>query len=383
MTGVTLTHGGLDWRFWPEPSPPRAARWQVIASAQLIDELTGLPARTAVEAASGTPGLLARASAGGLVGIVGRPAALYPAPWPAIPPAVRIEISGPGFLPLELAGDLPPQPTFPDQFGPLDFGTVALHRTPTRVSGRAVEVDATPVAGATVAVTRIWTTFDDIAGPGDPPDGLSLLLPLRADRPAGATVRERPLNLLPGGKSLLQPVGAGSVRLKLSDRQGLALNQPLAVEPGDPERTEYGVPVDIETGSSPDQAAWVTLAFPLVRAHRQGSDVVPVGLGVPGASNQLLQDARQGDQTLLLDGLAGFAPGQTTLEISGGGLPDEYHAFSLWRDLTAADGGFRLPPLHRLAHVELTASGGGQPQPARRIISLSGWPDAIADMVFA
>src|SRR5690606_18604099 len=198
------------WRFWPEPSPARGARFQVIASAQLVDELTGLPALVNVRASSGMPGPLARASGGGLVGLVGRPAALYPEPWPAPPPRVRIDVTAAGFLPIELDGDLPPQPLFPAQFDPLDLGTIGLHRTPTRISGRAVEVDMTPVAGAIVEATRIWTAAEAIAGPGDSPNGVSLLLPLRADRPAGATVRRRNLNLLPGDKSLLTPVGDGA-----------------------------------------------------------------------------------------------------------------------------------------------------------------------------
>ncbi len=382
MTSTVLSAGGLDWRYWPPPALAPAARYQVIAVAQVIDELTGAPPREPLHSSTSQNGLHARASAGGLVGLAGRPTALYPDPWPGIPPRVTLEATADGFLPLALAGDLPAQPGFPTTFARLDFGTVALHRTPTSLSGRAVDAAGAPVAGATVAVTGIWAMVDAILGAAAAPTGLSLWTGLYADRPAGATVQRRTLTILANPKTLLLPAAAGATEIKISNRQALVLNRPLAIEVGDPERTEYMPIAVIDASSSDDQPAWITLHHPLARPHPAGVDVARTGFMAPGAANPLALDARRGDQTLLTTALAGLSPGQPTVEVLGGAAPAEYHGFSLWETVTGPDGRFRLPPIHRIAHLELTASGGGQPQPAQRIISLVGEAEANADLVF-
>ncbi|SMF02927.1 hypothetical protein SAMN06265365_10645 [Tistlia consotensis] len=382
MTGTLVNAAGLDWRYRPEPALPAAARHQAIAVAQLVDELTGLPPRVPLRVSTPQGGLVARASAGGLVGLAGRPAALYPDPWPVVSPSVSLLAEADGFLALPLAAELPPQPGFPASFVRQDFGTVALHRRPTRLSGRAVDAAGAAVAGASVAVTGIWTTTDALPDPAAAPNGLSLWPGLYADRPAGATAQRRTLTLLAGPKTLVQPAAAGQTRIRLSDRQSLLLDRPLAIEPGDPERTEYLAAAAIDGSSSADQPAWVTLHHPLARAHPAGIQVVRTAFNAPGAANALTSAGRRGDQSLLTAGLAGLTPANTTIEISGGPAPDEHHGVALWRTVTGPDGRFNLPPIHRVAHLELTASGGGQPQPARRVVSLSGAPEAVADLVF-
>lgn len=382
MTSTLVSANGLDWRYWPEPAPPGAARYQAIAVAQLVDELTGLPPRVPLRVSTPLAGLRATASAGGLVGLAGRPAALYPDPWPAPAPSVVLQVEAGGFQPLELSADLPPQPGFPGSFTRLDFGTLALHRRPTRLSGRAVDAAGTPVAGATVAVTGLWATVDAILGAAAAPNGLGLWPGLYADRSVGSTVRRRTLTLLAGPKTLVEPAPAGATRLKLSNRQALLLNRPLAIEPGDPERTEYLPVAAIDTSSSDDQPAWVTLHHPLARPHPAGAEAVRTSFAAPGAVNALTRAGRRGDQSLLTAGLAGLAPGNPTVEISGGPAADEYQGVALWRTVTGPDGRFGLPPIHRVAHLELTASGGGQPQPARQIVSLAGEVEAIAELVF-
>jgi len=383
MSGVAIIAGGREWRFWPDVVPTPAARHQVIAFAQLIDELTDAPPRAPVQVSTSIAGLSAKGSAGGFVGVSGRPAALYPNPWPAVSPSISFEIAADGFLPLSLSDSLPAQPGFPTDFVRRDFGFVLLRRQPTRISGRAVDALGAPVAAATVSVTGVWMTVDAISGAAAPPNGLSLTAGLYADRPVGATVRSRALSLLASPKKLMEPVPAGAIRLKLSDRQALVVGEPLAIEPGDAERTEYAPVGTIDAASSADQPAWITLQHPLARAHAAGVDVHRTALAAPGPANQLVSGGRGGDVTLLTDGLAGFTPAQPTLQITGGAPFDEYHGFALWRVATGPDGRFALPPIHRLAHIELTASGGGQPQPARRVVSLSGAPEMTADLIFS
>ncbi len=382
MTATVVNAQGLNWRFLTETPMPIAARHQVVLRAQVLDELTGLPPRTGLAVRSPIVGLTPRVSAGGIAGLAGRPYALYPTPWPAVPPQVELQVESDLYLPLRLAGALPPQPGFPAAFAPLDLGTVALHRRPTRISGRVVDAAGTPVAGATVSVSAIWTTVDAILAAGAAPDGLSVPVGLYADRPPGATLRQRTLNLLGGPKTLHRPAAAGTTRIQLSDRQSLVPNRPIAIETGDAERTEYIVAAAIDTTSSADQPAWITLAHPLARAHPQGCAVRRTTLAAPGPANPLALAARAGDATILTVGLAGFAPGQPTLEITGGGPVPEYHGIGLWATTTGADGGYALPPIHRLAHLELTASGGGPPASTSVVISLSGAPAITADLVF-
>jgi hypothetical protein len=376
---------GRVWRLLPETPPlAQAERAQVLARALLIDELTGEPPTGRAVVTSRMPGLRGVAAEGGHVGLSGRPAALFPAAWPLAPPVPRLALDArlPAFLPVALAADLVAQPDWPDAFRLHDFLQVALHRRPTLVSGRVASRTTGPVAGATVEVTEVWTTFAAIGGAGIPPNALSLWAGFYADRPAGGSLRRRSLTLQPPVRTLTRPANAGDTVLRLSDRQGLVVDRPLAIEPGDPERVEYVLIAAIDTGAAADLPAAVTLAHPLARGHDAGAAVQRTTFAAPGPVNAITRAARRGDLSLFANGLNGIAPANPTIEVSGGGVPAEYHGLAPWRTTSDAEGAFRLPPIHRVAHLRLRASGGGQPASAEIIVSLSGPGEAAADLLF-
>lgn len=382
MSGVLIEAGARSWRLLAGPDPREAARLQAILSAQLLDELTGAPPRAVIDVSTVSRGMWARASASGRIGLVGRPAALFPDPWPVAPsPSVEIRAETTDHLPRRLARDLDPQPNMPERYALTPLGDIELHRRPTTFSGRLVSRLTGPVAGATVSVTTYWSTFAGITGAGLPADGLCLWSGLYADRAAGATVQRRTFNL-PDVKVLNAAAPGGATELLLSDRQGLLVGRPLAIEPGDPEREEYIAIAAIDTGLSADQPALVTLNYPLRRAHGAGVAVARTTVASSGAPKILDRAGLSGDVSIYLNNLTGITAAHRTVEISGGGpgLTPEFHSFSLWRAVTGADGQFRLPPIHRAAHLEIEAAGVAGADPIR--VSLNAPGDALADMLF-
>jgi hypothetical protein len=381
VSGVLVEAGARRWRVLGGQAPREAARLQAILSAQLRDELTGAPPLAAIDASTETRGMGARASPSGRIGLVGRPAVLFPDPWPAPAPSAAIRIETRDHFPLSLATELDPQPDMPDRYAPTALGDFDLHRRPTTFSGRVVSRLTGPVAGADVAVTLYWQAFADIAGAGLAADALSLWSGVYADRAAGATVQRRTFNL-PDSKLLNAVAQAGDTQLLLSDRQSLLVGRPLAIEPGDPEREEYIGIAAIDTTLSADQPALVTLEHPLRRAHAAGTTVARTTVASSGAPKTLDRDARGGDVSIYLSDLAGILPTHRIVEISGGGpgLAPEYHSFARWRATTGPDGRFRLPPIHRAAHVEIEALGVPGASPIRATLNAPG--DALADILF-
>ncbi|MGK7865355.1 hypothetical protein [Falsiroseomonas sp. E2-1-a4] len=376
---------GQNWRFLPETPPlTQASRAQVLARAQLIDELTGQPPAGRPSVTTRTPGTHPVSSEGGHIGLSGRPAALFAAAWPLLPPFPRIDMAAvlPGFMPVTRMADLVAQPAWPADFLLHDFGQVDLRRQPTWLSGRVASRTTGPVAGAIVEVAEIWTSFVGIAGAGLVPNALSLPAGLYASRPAGATVRRRGLNLQPPSQTLARAANAGDRVIRLSDRQGLLVNRPLAIAAGDPERAEFILVIAIDAGAAADLPATVTLAHPLARGHDAGTAVQRTTFAGAGAVNTIARPARRGDISLFTSGLAGIAPGNSTIEIIGGGAVAEYHGFAAWRSTADAQGAYRLPPIHRAAHLRLRASGSGQPNPAEIVVSLTSPGEAAADLLF-
>ena len=383
MTTHTIRSGDTLWTHVVTPALPLAARYQVIAEAQVIDELTGTPPRVPLNVRRSDMRMDTRTAPGGHVGLAGRPAALFPDPWPAITPTVAIQISADGYLPTRLTGALPPQPGYPATFQPLDFGTVLLRRRPTVIDGRVRAIDGQPVGGAQVTVSAIWDTLPAISGPALADLGLGLTRPLSAPRPLGSTVTARALIAAAPAKVLAQAADAGALRIRLGDRQGLAVGDVLAIGSTDAARKDIATVAAIDLTSSADQRAWVTLDHPLVHAHGGGTQVIQASLGAPGPINPTTRDALPGDRTVLVQTLNGIAPGPAVIELAGGATPPELHRPALWQATADADGHYQLPPIHRLAHLTLQATHATPPTPATRNITQSGAPRARLDLSFS
>lgn len=350
------------YRFCPDPVPAAGNRLRALMRARLFDELTGQPLESDIELRTQTAGLTPRVARGGLVGLTGHPGRLFPqldiAP---VPLGMRVVSSR--YIPRDLAGTLGPIAGFPDQFTPLDLGDVAMHRAATTLRGRTLRrgsLAPSVVTGASVEIAGYWPAFPpaDVvpATVMEPANLIALSPPVYAARADGVTqVRRRDAVAVPGlDKTLLLPAGAGATRVRLSDRDGIAAGVLLIIASADAMRRERIVVTIVETASSVDQPAWVSLSLPLAYTHLDGTLCQPANLLAGSAPNLLTRVAIPGDATLYLDGLTALAAGVTVEVDDGGGTP-EYHEADLYRTVSDAEGYFRLPPLARAAMVALHA----------------------------
>jgi hypothetical protein len=388
MTVRTVIADGANWRFWPDDPPPVAARAQAILQARVVDEVTGVPPAVPLVARTTLAGAGARSGPGGRVGIVGRPRLQFPDVMPT-PPMLDLTVEADGFLPLELRTALPAQPAaYPNDFTPAVLaGDQNMRRRATRLAGRVISRTLGPLNNATVSVTGVWVRLDGIAlpSPAAAPDGMPMLSGAYAARTVpGASLRRRNFTLGAPAKRLARPAVAGDTELVLSDRQAIGAGDVLAIEPGDPERVEFIGLAAVSTTSSADQPARVTLDHPLRRTHVDGVACMRAVPGAGGAPNAVAREILPGDATVWAAGLAGIGAGTTSIEVFGGGpAASEYHASETYVATTGAEGDWRLPPIHRIAHLRLRASHASQPQPSVRIVTLEwGVAEMHVDFLF-
>jgi hypothetical protein len=385
MTTRTVLAGDAAWSFSPEVPPPTVAdRSQAILRLRLIDETTGQAPALPVAAATTLPGGVARASSGGLVGVVGQPSVAFYAP--AIATAhVDLRVTAAGFLPLAIDRPIGAQPGYPNAFATVDLGDVALHRAPSWLSGRMVSRATGPLSGGTVLVSGIWARMQHPAIPPAAPNAMPCYAGLYSDRDTSATVARRNFTPAAAVKALLLPGVAGDLTLKASDSVGIAAGDVVAIDPGDPERVEFIGIASIAAGSSTDQPATLTLDFPLRRDHPQQATLARAVPGPGGPANAVTLAARAGDTTVWTAGLAGIGAGTTAIEIAGGGagFKTEYQPSAWYRTATGGEGDYSLPPIHRAAAIELTATHASQPNPLIRTVVL-GWGQTtvITDFVY-
>jgi hypothetical protein len=152
-------------------------------------------------------------------------------------------------------------------------------------------------------------------------------------------------------------VPAGATSLRVSNAQGVAAGTLFAVDAGDPDRLEYAEVVSVAAASTPDQPATVTVTPPLAGGHRTGAVVQRMTAGAAGASRALTREALPGDGVLFLANLAGLATGDT-VRVAGGGGANEHHRVRLFDVVTDAAGYYRLPPLGRVAQLNVRAQSG-------------------------
>jgi hypothetical protein len=264
-------------------------------------------------------------------------------------------------LPLQAAASLMADPTFPKTFTPPPLIDLTLHREPISISGRAVRVDGsapTPLAGATVSVTGIWRTPPpaNMTVPASPANLVSLRPPLYSNRPA-LTQFMRRRNLTPAAgadKKLAHHLLPGANQLLLSDRQGLAAGDVLLIDATEPDLAEF-IAIKIVPLTNPaDQPTLITLEYPVIQAHRREVLVKRVTPEPPGVQQSFSAEAIAGDSCVFLDGLAGLA-GASEVEITGPPGPDEHHTLLNFSVLSDGDGYYRLPPLSRVAQLEIHA----------------------------
>ncbi len=340
---------------------PLAYRMSVVVKARLRDELTDLAPVTTATVQASMNGLTSRATEGGIAGVVGIPIELFSTPSLATDPYdFSITFSVEAYLPVTQQITLGPIANFPNVFAAVDLGVVQLHRQPMIIHGRVV----TGGPQAEISISDIWLTLPSAASM--PVPSLLTLVSLRssvyrARAIASTAVRQRDLTEVVGeDKFLLVNVLAGQKMLRLSNRINLNVADILALSTNDNAVTEYIVIDNIAGASNANQAAIITLAHAVKFTHRRLAVVRQVLPQAPGVDNNLGSDAMAGDQCLLLNTTNGLSS-DTLMEINDGMQVAEYHAMSVFRVNTDANGYYNLPPLSRVAqlniHVDAGAAG--------------------------
>jgi hypothetical protein len=359
---VRVTVVDRGWRYTVSPDEPLApgARPSAVVFATLVDECTQRPPERRVDVDTTFPGLTPRI-ADSMAGLAAIPRAAFSA-LATNAYNVPFEISGDRYVRVGRTAVIGPQPTFPDTFVPTDLGTIELHSEPVSIRGRvglAVGTVITPTTAATVRVIGIWRTVPPgtLLPAADPPNVISLRPSLYFDRTtASGLVRQREMVPVVGdARILLQQARPSTATLRVSNSSGVAPGSIFRVDSA-PERWEFVTVLSIAAGSTAEQPATVTLTYPLRNEHAPGTDAILVTPQAAGADVALGVDATEGDACVLLTGMAAIVPA-TVVELHGGPAA-EYHTVARFDTVTDADGFYRLPPIARVAQMEIEVDDG-------------------------
>jgi hypothetical protein len=354
--------GFWTYRTCPEDPPLAGDRLRAVVRWVAVDEITGTGPDIDYTIQTDQP-LAPRIAADGIMGLVGNPARVYPK---LKTKSVDIDFTlfAPGYITRELKVTLGPVTNFPTDFAaafPLPDGVIVLHRQPFVLRGRVVQLgglDPAPVPGVSVSISGVWWTPPpanvDPATVMQPANLVSLQPGLYSDC-VSATDGLRSCTMtrvLGQDKTLTLPAVAGEDVVKVSDIVGVvAPGTVLAFEPLRPDRVEYVV-VDkiLAQASTTDQPATLQLKYALQMSHEEKSDVWVVTPTVTGANNLFNRDGVRSDRVAFLAGMTGVTGG--VVEI-GSGTHLEYQTATLYTTTSDSDGYYRLPPLSRVASVQL------------------------------
>jgi hypothetical protein len=344
--------------FSPDDPVRLADRIQALVKLRITDELTAAPLESPVTVHARERGFVARASSGGLVGLIGIPRQVFPA-LQTVEYFVHLTVSADRYLSRELEVKIPKEPAFPNSFiGP--NVNIGLRREPVLIGGRTVRAvgnETAPLAGAVVSVTGIWRTAPpaNVAVAPDSPDIVSIQPPLYSDRAIPAQVRQRDLiPVLGNDKTLIDEILPKSGSIRLSNRLGLSIGDVLLIDTEDSSLSEFISIKSFSSAAPAEQPTAITLNHRVIHAHRRGTLVQRVNLQPPGSDHQFTVDALFTDSCVFLDAAGGLVAGQE-VEISGGPAADEYHSVMSFSVASDAEGYYRLPPLSRVAQLEIHA----------------------------
>ncbi|MGH8248623.1 MAG: hypothetical protein ACREUU_19615 [Gammaproteobacteria bacterium] len=359
MSRRTVQLGNRIILFSPDDPVPPVNRIQAVMKVRVTDELTGTAPDGRITLEVKERGFFPRLGSDGLGGLSGIPHELFPALQARDYP-VHLTISAERYESREIEKDVPQDLSFPATFTPPEID-VALHRRPVFIAGRTARLinnASTPVAGAQIRVTGIWRTPPpaNVAVAPDPPNLVSLQPPLYSDRAAVTQfLRSRDLLAVLGNdKILVDDLPPRANPIRLSNRQGLAPGNILLIDAEQPDLAEFIAIKTLPTTAPADQPALVTLDYPLIFAHRRGAIVRRVNPQPAGANRQFTVSAFSGDTCVFLDALTGLAAAHE-MEITGAPGPNEFHKVVNFSVMSDADGYYRLPPLSRVAQLEIHA----------------------------
>ena len=365
MSRRTIQLGSQAILVSPDDPIPPTRRLQAMVSIRVTDELTGGPPDSLLSLEVKERQLVPRVSSGGLVGLVGVPQEVFPG-LQTQDYFLHLTIRGDRYVAREVEVQIPKNPAFPATFT-APQRNLELHREPVVIAGRTVRFVsnvATALGGTTLTVTGIWRTAPPahVIVAADPPHLVSLQPPLYAERsvlPVPQFLQHRDLPPAVGpSKVLLDDLLPGTNPIRLSDQQGLSAGNILLIDADQPDLAEFIAIKTVPVTSAADQPTFITLDYAVLHAHRRGAVVKQVVPQLAGPQRQFTVTANVGDTCVFLDALTGLAIARE-VQLTGPprptGPPDEYHTLRNFSVTSDADGYYRLPPLSRIAQLELHA----------------------------
>ena len=368
MARSTVAH---ESRIYTVNTLERQARgriYQSIVIAQLLDEITNEPLSVAVRVTTTLDQVRTKSAADGVAGVAGIPVKVFPE-LTALAYDFEVTFEATGYVPWTAEVTIPIQANFPDEFDSADLGQIGMRRTPISLSGTAVTLDGqnqhVPVDGANVSLSGIWRRVEDI-DLSAPPQAATLLAispGVYAHRPQpGSTMQIVALApVVEPDRTLLASASEGELELSVSHSAGLVPGSLVGIDRADADRVEHIEVEQIVGPSDPDSPAVLVLRFPVKHMHREGvlvQNVTVPAAGPPDAN--LSTAAAPGDATVFVNSVAAFGASQT-VRIAGGASVPEYANCRTYLAVSDADGHYRLPPMSRLAAVEVTAARAAPP----------------------
>jgi hypothetical protein len=295
---------------------------------------------------------------------------------------------------------------FPDGYRVPPVARLTLRRAAVRIYGRVVVRDttantSTAVPGAVLSVTDFWRTRADVvASPNQGamanpnPAQRQFLVAVSpgtlAARALGAGAGSVGLPVVGGDDRMLdEPVEAEATRIGVDRGQNLVAppsplaNRLVSIEPGNPDRSEYQTLTGLRLEGSAAEPADVDLSLPLSTSHREGSRVARINApAVSPPTPRVLRDGTApGDRCVFLDSLTTL-PLTGAMRLAGGGAADEYQDFSQFRVAANAEGYYWLPPVQRIARLQITADDGSGNLEVIEVDPEYGEPEQRLDFVY-
>ena len=109
--------------------------------------------------------------------------------------------------------------------------------------------------------------------------------------------------------------------------------------------------------ADPTRPATVVFDTAFAFDHRAGALVQRTTPQPLGGNRAFAIDAIPGDSTVFLASLGGLAAG-VVVRVADGLAPSEYHDLRLFSTTSDTDGYYRLPPISRVAQLQLRADSG-------------------------
>lgn len=221
-----------------------------------------------------------------------------------------------------------------------------------------------PVGGVKVEVSGIWRTLPEVVTQkAGPPLVISVHPPLYHDRRPGTPSQMGQLNAVgTHGMVLLEHASQGTTKLHVSNASQLRPKNLIRIDGNRPDRTEVMAIVSIQP-KTPNQPAWVTVAWPFVWDHSAQAIVEQVeprtvGQHNPtwsGPTHKVSLEGHKGESCMFVDSIDGLVTDSYVKIGDGAGIvQDEYHRLALFQATSQQGGEYRLPVLQRVARLEIT-----------------------------